>query len=463
MIVTPPNDLSQLKLIHKTLEALLMHGPEFEALLMSRPHIQRSEEWSWLFNPRSTGGIYYRWRLWDTISSSRSRRAGAGDRIFEGQSPWIPPEQGLKFEYTTELEEFISDSAYDSSDEEDDDGGIARRYNDHTRATGGPPVEVMQDGDGTGYLNPLAKTKLVHLLARLPPSNATLRRGDVARVTGFAIEHAGSGADEVAEIITANVSKPLSTTNARGRAPEHEETEEDKEARDKTPASLVGLYIISDILSSSASAGVRHAWRYRAVFESALRDQKTFERLGRIDKDLGWGKLKAEKWRRSVQSVLSLWEGWCVFPQGSHDEFVNSFLEPPLSQTEQVRMEKDEKRKANEDLQRSKSAGKWKTVDEPTIQDIQMEDVHGPDDDDDVDVDVDGQPMDEDGDLSDENIDGVPMADSSDEENLPDVHKEPVKSIPDARPVQAATMGLLNPRQRPRAVDMFADEDSCGE
>ena len=451
VIVTPPNSLSQLKLIHKTLETLLTHGPEFEALLMSLPHIQRSESWSWLFNPRSSGGIYYRWRLWDTItgsgsgSGSRSYLAGAGSHLFEGQSIWLPPE-GLKFEYTTQLDEFISDPDYDSSDEEDDDGGIARRYNDHTHASGGPPAEGTHDGDGTGYLNPLAKTKLVHLLARLPRSNAKLRRGDVARVTGFAIEHAGEGADEVAELITANVIRPLSTTGARGRA---DETEEIEEPTDNTPASLVGLYVISDILSSSASAGVRHAWRYRALFEAALRDQGTFEQLGRIDKELGWGKLKAEKWKRAVQSVLGLWEGWCVFPQGVHDGLVKSFLEPPLSQTEQARIEADERRRAEEEASRSKNAGKWKTVDEKTSKDVHMEDVEDTDD-------IDGQPMDED----DEDIDGVPMADSSDEENLPDMQE---KQMPEARPLQPAPLGLLNPRQRPRAVDMFADDDSGGE
>jgi U2-associated protein SR140 len=465
VVVAPPNDLAQLKLIHKTLEALLLHGAEFEALLMSMPHIQRSEKWSWLFNARSAGGIYYRWRLWDTItdSSSRRQRQQPGDHLFEGQSVWMPPEQSLKFEYTTEMEEFVSDPDYDSSDEEDDDGGIAHRYNDHTHAGGGPPPEGTQDGDGTGYLNPLAKTKLVHLLARLPKSNARLRRGDVARVTGFAIEHAGSGADEVAEMIIANVVRPFSTTNARGRADSQDDSDEDKSGdrvSDNTPASLVGLYVISDILSSSASAGVRHAWRYRALFEAALRGQGTFERLGRIDKDLGWGKLKAEKWKRSVQSILTLWEGWCAFPQTSHDDFVKNFLEPPLSQVEKAKVEAEMK-KAEEELQSSKNFGsKWKTLEERTSQDVLMDDIDGRQMEDD---DVDGQPMDEGEDLIDENIDGVSMADSSDEEIALNNDEVESKPLPEARPPQVASIGLLNPRQRPRAVDMFADEDSGGE
>ena len=465
VVVTPPNDLGQLKLIHKTLEALLMHGAEFEALLMSMPHIQRSEKWSWLFNPRSAGGIYYRWRLWETVTDSNSQRPrqNAGDFIFEGQSIWMPPEQRLKFEYTTEMEEFVSDPDYDSSDEEDDDGGIARRYNDHTHASGGPPPEGTQDGDGTGYLNPLAKTKLVHLLARLPKSNARLRRGDVARVTGFAIEHAGSGADEVADMITANVIRPFATTKASKKADSQDDTDDEKSGErtsDNSPASLVGLYVISDILSSSASAGVRHAWRYRALFEAALRDQGIFERLGRIEKDLGWGKLKAEKWKRSVQGVLTLWEGWCVFPQASHDEFVKNFLEPPLTQAEKAKAEA-ETRKADEELQKTKSIGsKWKTLDEKTSQDVIMEDLGTRKV---ADDDVNGKPMDEDDDMIDENIDGVSMLDSSDEEVVSDTEGIEEKRDAEVQPAPAAPIGLLNPRQRPRAVDMFADEDSGGE
>lgn len=216
--VQVPTDLSQLKRIHKTLEALLTYGPEFEALLMSRTPIQQDENWSWLWDSRSVGGVYYRWRLWDILTdgSNRRKKRGGGyamsnrpELIFEQQSPWLPPETGLKFEYTTRLSEFIDDEDYDSSDEEaeaGDDGGIARRYNDHNF---GPSQSTEADNDGLGYLNPLAKTKLIHLLSRLPDSNAKLRKGDVARVTGFAIEHAGAGAAEVAELVCRNAIKPF--------------------------------------------------------------------------------------------------------------------------------------------------------------------------------------------------------------------------------------------------------------
>lgn len=508
VIVNPPSDLKQLKLIHLTLEALLTHGPEFEALLMSRREVQRDERWAWLWDARSRGGVYYRWRLWaiSTDADLRGRRGGTNGAqfVFENSSPWIPPETGLKFEYTTKMEEFIEDEAYDSSDEEDydDDARMQRRRRADQLAEGmgggeGGVDAGAADADGTGYLNPLAKAKLVHLLARLPDSNTKLRKGDVARVTAFAIEHAGEGADEVASMITANVRRPLSFTSANPErqqdqhrqhpqtaAAEEPETEENAnssaplEKKDTTPASLVGLYIISDILMSSTTSGVRHAWRYRALFETSLKHQKTFDYLGRVDRELGWGRLKAEKWKRSVHSLLSMWEGWCVFPQASQEGFVEGFVNPPgLKQMKgEAEVEEEKKRKMA-------GGGKWKSVEDggggggvgrDEKGDAEMDDVDGApmlDEDEDEDAGLDGVPMEDDDVLmgTDEDLDGEPMVDSSDEEAqtiqpIAEVQAEErglnevMEGRPDEKRSPADSMQKQVKRQRPRAVDMFADE-----
>ena len=427
---------------------------------MSRPQIQREEQWAWLWNPRSQGGVYYRWRLWEILTKSKTGQQsdGYGMRsgkiaLFEGQSQWIAPEDNLKFEFTTRIEEFVSDDDYNSSDEEDEEdrGGLARRHNDHN--LGANAIESTADAnDGLGYLNPLAKTKLVHLLSRLPDTNAKLRKGDVARITGFAIEHAGAGANEVAQIVTRNVIQPFS----RQQRDEQDEGSGDEvgdnsveiqDRKDTSSASMVGLFIISDILSSSASAGVRHAWRYRSLFETTLRQQKVFEKLGRLDRDLSWGKLK--------------WEGWCVFPQTSQEEFVNLFLNPPLSEKERFAAEAEEKRK-EEETRKSKVINKWRSVDVEDSGDVSVNDVDGTplaDDDDDIE----GTTMD-DVELIDEDIDGISMADSSDEE-MQDVDPEdrpgdqhtPEKATAPSRPLVKIDPATSK-RQRPKAVDMFADD-----
>jgi U2-associated protein SR140 len=497
VVVQPPTDLTQLKLIHKTLEALLTHGPEFEALLMSRPSIQSDEKWAWLWNARSVGGVYYRWRLWDILTDGGSRRrnrrsygvggAAGGEEVFARSSLWVPPEQNLKFEYTTKMEEFVEAEEYDSSDEEDGydksnnnaGGGLAGRYNDHNNLTSGPPAEVDLGTDGVGYLNPLAKAKLVHLLARLPETNTRLRKGDVARMTAFAIEHAGAGAGEVVEMCCGNVVRPLSHFGAnKERKSESsgddeegksEDREKEKGKVDMTSASMVGLYVISDILSSSSTSGMRHAWRYRSLFEVALKKQKVFETLGRVDKELGWGRLKAEKWKRSVQSVLSLWEGWCVFPQASHEAFVEGFLNPPLSEAEKKAAEREEaqrKEKEQEELRRSKSSSKWRSVEdggEGEMEAVKMEDDEVMEDAEELD----GEEMIDGDDSAMSGIDGEPMEDSSDEDAAKaDGDAQPQNTRKGPSNEVAAARHLQNSppvkRQRPRAVDMFAD-DSGGE
>ncbi|KPI43854.1 uncharacterized protein AB675_6144 [Cyphellophora attinorum] len=493
ILVQPPSDLKQLRLIHKTIENLLTHGPEFEALLMSRPQVQRDQQWEWLWNPRSQGGVYYRWRLWRILNGSAKRKERQsyatkpeGEYLFEGQSVWVPAAEQPKFEYITTIEEFISDDDYDSSDEEAEfeEGELSKRHNDHNAT--GLHQALTDTGDGHGYLNPLAKAKLIHLLTRLPEVNTKLRRGDVVRVTAFAIEHAGAGANEVADLITRNVLQPLSLRDTSDPLT-NDEPPTDK--KDTSTAALVTLYTISDILSASASAGVRHAWRYRQLFETSLRKQKVFEKLGRLDRDLSWGKMKAEKWKRSVQNILQLWEGWCVFPQSSHEAMVEVFLNPPLSKEEQRRFEEDEKRKADEEAERRKAGNKWRSVDAEQQQageeDAKMGGMHvdgremsSEDEDDPTAMDVDETT------LLDPAVDGTSLVDSSDEEQMdaddnappppPPPEPEEAPRAPPAQPAAEAqsssassplkatipkTTLISKGRQRPRATDMFADEE----
>lgn len=341
-------------------------------------------------------------------------------------------------------------------------------------------------------------------------------------MTAFAIEHAGEGPDEVASIITANVGRPLCFTAANPDWAQHqpqqpaarptaaeEETEElvklssaaPTDKKDTTPASLVGLYLISDILMSSTTSGVRHAWRYRALFESALKSQKTFDYLGRVERELGWGRLKAEKWKRSVQTLLGMWEGWCVFPQASQEGFVEGFVNPPDGggkRDGEAELEVEQKKlKMNN---KESGGGKWKTVEEGAAlaenrDDAEMQDVDGRamiDDDDDEIAELDGVPMADDDDVlmgTDEDLDGELMLDSSDEDAVP----SPPSPPPPLQDVESdqATLTAQNPNRdlaskaadasstqekhfslppppppakpkrvlpRPKAVDMFADE-----
>ncbi|RDL41817.1 Uncharacterized protein BP5553_01796 [Venustampulla echinocandica] len=467
--VQAPRDIKELKLIHKVIESLLKHGPEFEALLMSRPDVQREEKWAWLWDPRSTGGIWYRWRLWEVLTGSTTRRGqGKYLPLFEGSSAWKAPDQPLPYEYTTRLEEFVSDSEYNSSDEDDSGDEGAKRLHH----SGAPPDTSVLTDDGRAYLNPLEKAKLTHLLARLPTSTGQLRKGDVARVTAFAISHAGRGADEVVSMIISNIEKPFAYTSANPNRRKDKDPSgndgaavgEDEEKSDMSSASLIGVYIISDILSSSSTSGVRHAWRYRQLFEYALRQRHAFEGLGRMERKMNWGRLRAEKWKRSVGNILSLWEGWCVFPQASQAHFVQVFNDPPLTPTEEA-----EAKKREDEDKAAKGKNRWKAVEHAPEERVKEQDVDGVPME--QDEDIDGEPM-----VEDEDIDGVPMEDIDGSPMEEDIEDEPMEEDPqpasttleppppkEPEPAQVDAAPVGQPRrQRPRAVDMFADSDEDG-
>ncbi|KAJ6071726.1 hypothetical protein N7499_009740 [Penicillium canescens] len=442
--VKAPSDIKQLRLIHKTLENLLNLGPEFEALLMSRPEVQREEKWAWLWDARSVGGVYYRWKLWQVVTNPRARKAQTHKptTVFEGGPDWAPPKGDLKFEYTTRLDEFVSDEDYNSSDEEHSDGEDERR-----NLSGAPPDVTNAHSDGVGYMNPMRKAKLTHLLARLPTGHARLRRA-----------YTGANPDRESEKST-----------ARSESADKENPTTAKETLDVSASKLVGLYIISDILSSSATSGVRHAWRYRQLFESALRTHKVFEHLGRLDKDLNWGRLKAEKWKRSVGTLLHLWEGWCVFAQSSQEHFVQVFEKPPLTENElQKDKEKAEAERAAAAFAKSKS--RWKTVDDdesagkfdptrPAPEESQP--TVGPAEDESM-SDIDGVPM-EDSDLEELDSDLMNKELPRDTDDIQDQPPQQPQqtSQPSEQPKQPTGQREPEGRQRkprPKAEDMFASD-----
>ncbi|KAK3303315.1 uncharacterized protein B0T15DRAFT_270933 [Chaetomium strumarium] len=480
--VRAPRDIKQLRMIHKVIEAVLEHGPEFEALLMSRPDVQRDEKWAWIWDARSEGGIWYRWRLWEIVTGSQSTRSSKPLYLplFEGSHAWKVPERRLAYEYTTDVDEFVSDSDYESADDDEFEEEQARQ---------GDAVEQEDT-----FLNPIEKFKLAHLLARLPTTLSKIRKGDIARITAFAITHASRGADEIVDMIVSNVEHPFAYTTAnpdyKQGAKEKQEREED--SRDTSPsaedkpasdgldmsaARLLGLYVISDILSSSSTSGIRHAWRYRQLFEVALRSRKTFEMLGMMADKLNWGRLRADKWKRSVGLVLSLWEGWCVFPIETHESFVRSFEDPPVL------------KKAADAAEPERKTGRWKTVDaaavdggdspaflpvstKPAVDQDLGEDyveniLYADGSEDELDsVRLQYLPSLDDA-FSDLDLDGEPDDDGSQKE-LPggDVTTgTPLSPKQDSKSVGGFQMSASKPaptRKRVRAMDMFADSDSEG-
>ncbi len=185
--------------------------------------------------------------------------------------------------------------------------------------------------------------------------------------------------------------------------------------------------------------------------------KKIFETLGQLPKKYQWGKLRAEKWRRQVQVILSLWEGWSVFEEARMREIENSFLNPPLTKDEE---QKKAEAEAEEKRETEKSVNRWRSLGETqgdSAGGIDGKPVLSNAGDSDVEMNMDGMPMadeDEDADtvLTDDNIDGVPMADSSDEETEQAAEPPP--------PAEEHNVGPAEAEQAPSGPSKSAEQDT---
>jgi len=348
--VTIPTNIKLLRLIHETAESVIDYGVEFEALLMDNRDVQYDEKWAWLFDSSTPAGVYYRWLLWKCLSDEEDDSNLAFIRslqLFDGGPTWNAPSDRLKYSNVTRLEDICDDDEYISSDEDSADEGTARRTRDQNNPNPLISIEGANTEKDGQYLNPYRRAKLTHLLARLPDNITNLRSGDIARISHFVNTNAGQGAEEIVDLLLCNVEDPFCHSVRYGDAENAENTLEDADVskkRDRSNAHLVALYAISDVLLTSATSGIRDAWKYRTLFETAFPGRKIFDQLGRLEQDLKWGKFKSEQWNRKVGIVLDLWSSANVFSPDVQKQLAKSFLEPePLPKTTQVERNAEDK------------------------------------------------------------------------------------------------------------------------
>ncbi|KAK1061716.1 hypothetical protein LTR74_010845 [Friedmanniomyces endolithicus] len=520
--VNVPLDITTIRAIHVLVERLMtepdpQRAMKTEALLMAMPDVQHDERFAFLYNSRSPAGLYYRYLLWGPDDpSERNRHAKGPERIHDDMvMEWAPPQTQVPFLDLTSLADVVTDIDYVSSDEESDDEGGERRFYDNRDADG--PFESNKKE----HLNPVKRARLVHLLARLPNSNARLRKGDIARVTNFAINHAGQGAEEIVDLLLLNVEKPfcyslaakyeaevdsqdseksdyepddrlptldggVGTPGTGARSPKDDSSkptldlsrEREKESTDDpSTAKLIALYTISDILSASSTAGARNAWKYRQLIETGFKSHKTFERLGALEKSLGWGLLRAEQWKRRVGGVLGIWEGWSVFGGEVLAGLRREFAEGSVEEVEEE-VKKEGQRRGQEEGWKGRfrriggdGASGGSSPAAPAVQAVESvigapmaEDVDGAP----MNDEIDGAPMEDvDGQAMDEDVDGAPMDDmvSAPLNNESVVDEAPPATVP-VTPVAAALTTTATsvpkpsgPKRRMRAEDMFASDE----
>lgn len=364
VVVQPPQDIKTVRAIHTIADRLLTEPDservlEVEAMLMALPEVQEDERFSFLYDSRSDAGVYYRWLLWNDADGTKNNRGQDTERLHDDVAiDWIPPHGELPFADLSKLGEALDHRDYESS-EEDSEDGEGRAFNSGRREGDGLPRPA-----GKNRLTPLQLAKFAWFLSRMPSTQAKLRMSEVAAVTGFAINNAGAGAEEIVDMLVLNVERPLTDTQCAKYEDEDviSQDEDDlyepdeelptiestatpddsdrpverKEVEDPSQAKLVALYLINDILHNSSTAGVRNAWKYRQLFENAFRRQKTFEHLGRLEKELGWGRMKSEQWRNRIRALFEIWENGSVFAMDVFEVLKKDFFEQPSSGEELV-------------------------------------------------------------------------------------------------------------------------------
>lgn len=335
MVVTvnPPPDLPTLRLIHQTVEGVIQGGMEFEAALMEVEKIQNEERFAWLFDQKHPNNRYYRWRLYQMLSST-------GDpEVFEGQPEWRGPPP-IQDEFATspwDLKDPVSDP-----DSEDEDELPA-----HARSIL-PPGDDYPGRVSTGYgiLPYRSRCFLMYLLSSIPPSAALY--DEVAAVSNFAVEHVTKGMDEIVTHLVSNVFTPFHLTPANLKyVPKADAGEEEDRRRAQTPHLVCNaMKIISDVtLTTQKELG--SAYKYRGVIGAQLGDRKVFEYLERLPTSLDMGKLAKNLFREEINNILRVWTEEHTFEKGILERFDNAFNGPTREkEQEEAERKAEEKRKA---------------------------------------------------------------------------------------------------------------------
>lgn len=213
-----PSDRSVLQLINRMVEFVLVEGPAFEAMIMSKEI--NNPQFRFLFDNQSPAHGYYRWRLYSLMhGDSTSNWRTTPFRMFKNGSFWRPPPVNRYTQGTP-------DETYEKAKRE---------------------LETKSKGN----LANDKKSKLEEIL-----KNITLERKSISEAMIFCIDNAEK-AEEIVESLVESIIKPDQTLNKR----------------------ISFLYLISDILHN-CSVKVANASYYRKGFEQYL--PRVFENLNKI-------------------------------------------------------------------------------------------------------------------------------------------------------------------------------------
>jgi U2-associated protein SR140 len=331
-----PPDVATLRLVHQTIEGVILGGVEFEAALMNHPQIQDEERFAWLYDQKHPVNRYYRWRLHQIVCDSPN------PEIFARQGDWRGPVNPLADEFANHLGAFDSDD--DSFESDDEDEKEKPQYK---------PLPVGDNypgrvDNGHGIMSPRSRAMFLWLLTSLP--SGSIVADDIAAISNFAVEHAGQGMDEVVSILVSNILQPFQLTDANPRIRAGDaEGKDDIRRPDFRQVTLNALRILSDVLMVTAKeSGV--SYKYRLAIGTQLVDRKVFEHLEQIPAQLDMGRMTERSYRDEVNVILKVWQEEHLFDETTLNQLDDAFnaQERQKEEEEQARrLAERRKRKGN--------------------------------------------------------------------------------------------------------------------
>lgn len=303
LIVTAnlPPDTATIRLIHQTIEGVILGGVEFEAALMNDPQIQDEERFAWLYDQKHPLNRYYRWRMHQVVCDTSNAE------IFDSHGLWNGPTEPLTDEFAGDLGSFDPVNEDSDSDEEE-------------QRTQSKPLPIGDNypgrvDNGYGILSPRSRALLLWLLTSLPPGSIVA--DDIAAVSAFSVEHAAHGMDEVVDILLANVVAPFQLTDANAKKLAVDtEGKDDARRLDVRQVTLNALRIVHDVLfTTSKESGV--AYRFRLAIGTQLVERKVLEHLEQLPAQLAMGRMTERSYRDEVNVILKVWEDESFFEKAT--------------------------------------------------------------------------------------------------------------------------------------------------
>lgn len=435
LIVTAnqPPDAATLRLVHQTIEGVILGGIEFEAALMNDPQIQDEERFAWLYDQKHPVNRYYRWRLHQVVCDT------ANDEIFARSGVWVGPPDPLADEFADQLGAFDSGDDYASSDDEDE-----KQKPQHKPLPVGDNYPGRVD-NGYGIMSPRSRTLFLWLLTSLPPGSIVA--DDIAAISVFAVEHAAQGMDEVVHILTSNIIEPFQLTDANTRMRAGDgEGKDDLRRPDVRQVTLNALRIISDVLFVTAKeSGV--CYKYRLAIGTQLVERKVFEHLEQLPVQLEMGRMTERSYRDEVNSILKVWQDEHLFDDSTLKHLDEAFnaRERQKEEEEQARRLAEKRKRKGNVVRKATTGNDQANNDEETEMDIDGVEDQG-----------DARAIDE-GNPTPPAVAPEEVTGPADESEMVPTRDEPHQAPEPEIPGETAAARAR--RLRPKAEDMFASDE----